>query len=48
MTVVVFEVEPRERAAFERIGQEHQLEFTNQLFTLENATSFSNAEIGFL
>jgi D-lactate dehydrogenase len=45
MKIVIFEMEPWEQAAFEQIGLEHQLEFTNQRLTLGNAASFTDAEI---
>ena len=45
MKIAVFEMEPWERSAFESLQAEHDVEFTNERLTSENAASFAGAEI---
>ncbi|MBI4495421.1 MAG: hydroxyacid dehydrogenase [Deltaproteobacteria bacterium] len=45
MKIALFEVEPWERGAFEPLEKEHELIFSRQRLTPDNARSFADAEV---
>ncbi len=45
MKIIVFEVEEWERRAFEQLKTEHEIEFVNELLTMDNVKQYADADI---